>query len=634
MKKIVYLFLTMFLALTLIACNSKTTTKKYNLPEISSVSNFSSYDDLKSYLDQFYEKNQGYYTLKGGLRFFSANLSGNFALESAVDDTTTTTSTNSGYSQTNTQVEGVDESDTVITDGDYIYLVSMGRFVIINADNLQIVYTYTKENLTIEKMYIKDNRVVLLGSQYTYTQIDETDNKTSKDYYYYNYYYEYGVKVVILDIEDKETIEVAKELYFDQSYLTESRMINGQLYLIMNNYFVNFGYIEDRFVPIYHDSTVSDENITLPAENIYYMPNDNYSISYLLIASLNIYDDEAAQVDAYIGSTYQIYMSMNNLYSVVYRSTFDEKSGYYDYNTFVLRFEIIEGKLVYQAMGGIEGSPLNQFSMDEYNGTFRIATTDWSWNNVSQSQSIRNQLFILDATSIDEMDFISVLGGLGKPGERIYAVRFSGEIAYVVTFIQTDPLYKLDLSNPLEPKILGELYENGVSDYLHQMNDDLLIGVGRQADNDGRFQGVKISLYDTSGNNPENIDTYLIEGTYSYTPVTYDHKMFVYYEPEGADYWYVAIPVFEYNVVVGTYEYRYVQNLYVFKVSFAGELELAAKLPVFNQNQYYETYYYDYLLKGLFINDYVYSITYRSIKQYDMTDGFKEINSVQFVPKE
>ncbi len=630
MKKLLFSLLTIILAVTLFACQQQT-TKKVNLPEISSVNNFSSYDDLKQYLDQFYEKNNGYYTLKGGLRFFSSDMMLDSVAESGTYNVTNTTTSSNNYSQTNTQVEGVDESDSVITDGDYIYIVSMGRFVLIDADTLQILYTYTEEDLSIDRMYISGNRVVLLGTQYTYNPIEDSDEKDGTDYYYYRYWYQYGVKVVILDLEDKANIEVAKELYFDQSYLTESRMIDGQLYLIMNNYFVNYGYMEDSFIPLYQDSTISNNDIALPAENIYYMPNDNYSISYLMIASLNIFDEEAAQVDAYIGSSYQIYMSTNNLYSVVYRSEFDEETGYYISNTFVLRFEIVEGKLVYQAMGAVQGSPLNQFSMDEYDGTFRIATTDWSWNN--SSQTIINQLFILDATSIDEMEFISVLGGLGKPGERIYSVRFSGATAYVVTFIQTDPLYKIDLSNPLEPKVVGELHENGVSDYLHQMNDDLLIGVGRQANDNGNFTGVKISLYDTTGDNPENIETYLIGGSYSYTPVTYDHKMFVYYQPEGADYWYVAIPVFEYDVIVGTYEYRYVQNLYVFKITFAGDLELAAKLPVFNQNQYYEDYYYDYLLRGLFINDYVYSISYRMIRKYDILDGFKQVGSLEFVPE-
>lgn len=625
MKKILLSMIILFVTVVLIGCQSKT-TKVNNLPDISSVGSFENYDQLKSYLSQFYEKKDGYYSLKGGLRFFTTDLmlESVGAVDNNVDYTSDTTSANN-FSQTNTQVDGVDESDTVITDGDYIYLVTMGKFVIVKVDTLQIVYTYKADNLYLDTMYFDDNRVVLLGNESHQIEIDEKNDEV-RDFYSY-YWYQSGVKVVILDIEDKENVTVAKELYFDQSYLTQSRMIDGQLFLIMNNYFVNYGYIDDNFVPFYQDSAVSDDTILLPAENIYYIPNDNYSISYLLIASLNIYDDSAAQVDAYIGSTYQIYMSTNNLYSVVYRSTYDEKKGYYEYTSYVLRFALEEGKLVYKAMGAIEGSPLNQFSMDEYNGTFRIATTDWVWNN-EEGSTVNNQLFILDATTLEEMEFISVLGGLGKPGERIYSVRYSGDTAFVVTFVNTDPLYKLDLSNPLEPKIVGELFENGVSDYLHEMTDKLMIGVGRQANNLGQFQGVKISIYNTEGDDPVNIDTYFIEGTYSYTPVSYDHKMFVYYQPHDADYWYVAIPVFEYGLVTN-YEYRYTQNLYVFKITLEGDLSLAAKLPVATESSVYnEYYYYDYLMRGLFINDSVYSISYRTIRQYDILNGFEQVKSL------
>lgn len=623
MKKILLSMIILFVAVVLIGCESKT-TKINNLPDISSVGSFENYDQLKSYLSQFYEKNDGYYSLKGGLRFFTTDV----LLESvgAIADNVDYTSDSNGnnFSQTNTQVDGVDESDTVITDGDYIYLVTMGKFVIINVDTLEILYTYKADNLYIETMYIQDNRVVLIGNESHPIEVDKKDEEV-RDYYFY-YWYQSGVKVLILDIENKENVTVAKELYFDQSYLSQSRMIDGQLYLIMNNYFVNYGYLEDNFVPFYQDSVVSDDNILIPAENIYYIPNDNYSMSYLLIASLNIFDDSQAQVDAYIGSSYQIYMSANNLYSVVYRSTLDEVTGYYDYNTYVLRFEIEEGKLVYKAMGGIEGSPLNQFSMDEYEGTFRIATTDWVWNN--EGSTVNNQLFILDATTEEEMDFISVLGGLGKPGERIYSVRFSGETAFVVTFVNTDPLYKLDLSNPSEPKIVGELFENGVSDYLHEMNDKIMIGVGRQANDLGRFQGVKISIYNTEGDDPVNIDTYFIEGLYSYTPVTYDHKMFIYYEPVDADYWYVAIPVFEYGLI-SQYDYRYTQNLYVFKITFEGDLTLASKLAISTEHSVYDDYYYDdYLLRGLFINDSVYSISSRTVRQYDIYNNFELVKSL------
>lgn len=628
MKKVLLSLLTMVLIAVLFGCGLNTTTNKMNLPDINSVKNFSSYNELKEYLKGFYEEQDGYYRIRGGFRFINSFFMLEDAVSASLTDTKSQTGTpDQGFSQTNTQVDGVDESDTVMTDGEFIYLVVNGRFLIIDAITLEIKYTYQSENLSLYTMYFKDNRVVLLGNQYTPQPVtDETDDKRD---YYYAYWYSYGVKVVILDIENKENVSVAKELYFDQSYLSESRMIDGQLYLIMNNYYVNYGYLEDSFVPVYHDSAASDEAITLPAENIYYMPNDNYSICYLLIASVNINDDSEAQVDAYIGSTYQIYMSLNNLYSVVYRSTIDKETGYYDYVTYVLRFEIEEGKLVYKAMGAIEGSPLNQFSMDEYQGKFRIATTDWI--STENTSTVKNQLFILDATSIDEMTFVSVLGGLGKPGERIYAVRYSGDTAYVVTFINTDPLYKIDLSNPLKPEIVGELYENGVSDYLHEINDKLMLGVGRQADDQGRFQGVKISLYSTEGDNPVNIETYFIEGTYSYTPVTYDHKMFIYYHPAEANYWYVAIPVFEYGLV-SQYNYRYSQNLYVFKVTFEGDLSLEAKLPVYTEPLSYQdsNYYYDYLLRGLFINNYVYSISYRTIKKYDMTSGYEQVNMVYF----
>ena len=629
MKKLLLSLLAIILTAVFAGCQLKTTSNTMNLPDISSVKNFSSYAELREYLKDFYEEKDGYYSLKGGLRFVTMEAALQDGLVGANANYTEDTGSpqQQGYSKTNTQVDGVDESDTVITDGEFIYIIANGKFFIIDVDTLDVLYTYEAENLDVYNMYFKGNRVVLLGNQYTPPPAVEEKNDLT-DYYYY-YWYSYGVKVVVLDIEDKEAVTVAKELYFDQSYLTESRMIDGQLYLIMNNYYVNYGYIEDAYVPVYRDSAASNELITLPAENIYFMPNDNYYISYLLIASVNVMDDSEAQVDAYIGSSYQIYMSLNNLYSIVYRSILNEETGYYDSLTYVLRFEIEEGKLVYKAMGSIEGSPLNQFSMDEYQGKFRIATTDWTWTE--PSSTVNNQLFILDATSIDEMTFVSVLGGLGKPGERIYAVRYSGDTAYVVTFINTDPLYKIDLSNPLKPEIVGELYENGVSDYLHDINENLMLGVGRQADNDGRFQGVKISLYNTEGDDPVNLENYFIEGTYSYTPVTYDHKMFVYYEPNGADYMYVAIPVFEYGLI-SQYNYRYSQNLYVFKVTYEGDLSFEAKLPVYTEPLTYEDeyYYYDYLLRGLFIDNYVYSITYRTIKKYDMSTGYQQTDILYF----
>jgi uncharacterized secreted protein with C-terminal beta-propeller domain len=623
MKKILYTLFSLFLLFGIIACNERLTTT-YELPAVDSVGNFKNYEQLEAYLSQFFTKEDQGYVLKNGRFFFSeASIAG-----AMMEDSATVTSSSNAYSQTNVQVEGVDEADIVITDGRYIYIVAMNRFVLIDAFSLEILYSFHQENLYLNNMYFTGTRVVLMGNEYTY---DET---VTKDFYY-RYRYNYGVKIIVLDISDVTDVEITKEVYFDQSYLADSRMIEGNLYLVMNNYYINYGFSENNFVPTYVDSSVGSSAIRVSPENIYYMPNDNYSLSYLLIASFNVFEDKEVNVDAYLGSTYQLYMSLNNLYTVVYRYTYNVTTEMYENYTYIMRFEIQAGRLVYEAMGTVFGSPLNQFSMDEYDGTFRIATTDYIWTPTMSA--VTNQLYILNAETEDKMEEISVLRGLGKPGERIYAVRFSGTTAYVVTFVNTDPLYKLDLSDPTNPSITGELYEEGVSDYLHQVNDDLMIGVGRSSETVGgftRFTGVKISLYDTSGNTPVTLDTYFAEGEYSYTPVTYDHKMFVYYQPEGADYWLLAIPVFEYGNDGSLNGFYYQQNLYVFKITFAGDLQYLTKIPVNFNSGNYDYYYYDYLLRGLFIGDYVYSISYHQIKMYDISNDFAFVNAVNFAPVE
>jgi uncharacterized secreted protein with C-terminal beta-propeller domain len=224
------------------------------------------------------------------------------------------------------------------------------------------------------------------------------------------------------------------------------------------------------------------------------------------------------------------------------------------------------------------------------------------------------------------MERLSVLPDLGKPGERIYSVRFSGETGYIVTFQQIDPLYVIDISDPTEPVITGELEEDGVSDYLHEITDGLLLGIGRQAEEiDGwtRFTGVKVALYDTTGANPVNLETYLVEGQYSYTNVMWDHKAFVYFTPNQADFTYVAIPVYEYFESF----YGYSQSMYVFKVYHNGNLELLSKLTNLEEdnNGYYS--YYDSIERAVMIENYIYTVSYSSIKMFDMNSNFDEVNS-------
>ncbi|MGD9909236.1 MAG: beta-propeller domain-containing protein [Candidatus Izemoplasmatales bacterium] len=639
LKRFIVLSLFVFFVGILSACQSgtfPTTTKETNL--VSEVGSFTNYAALQSYLETYYTNNYGDYYYRGDL--VNAVTDESIADAPQTTDNSTAdfgTDGSADYSKTNDQVEGVNESDRILTDGRYIYVITNSTFFMIDASNLEIVNQFSTENSWYIGMYLTDDSVILLSSEYNYDQNEySVDDKMGGVYYYYRY--SYGIRVNVYSLEDPENLTVTKSLYFDSSNLVSSRVINNTLYLVMDNYQIYYGYDTNHFIPEYTDSAIGDEVVTVPANQIYYMPNDTTSMGYLILASVNLGDDSPADVSAYLGSSYQIYMSLDNLYTTVYRYDYIEETSSYTQTTYILRFQIDEGRLVYQACGEIYGVPLDQFSMDEYDGVFRIATTTYSW--ASTGSRTTNQLFLLDATSTGEMNLISVLGGLGKENERIYAVRYNGGVAYVVTFVNTDPLYKLDLSDPANPAVIGELYEEGVSDYLHLVNDNLMIGIGRQAEVDEygwtRFTGVKVSLYDTSGDTPVILSSYFIESDYSYTPVTYDHKAFVYYEPTGENYMYFVIPVEEYTIVYNEtnpdwyYGYAYSGNAYVFKAYYDGTLEFVSKLTHYipdSENPWYS--YYDSIDRTVIISHYIYTVSYSKIQMYDMNNGFELMNQTE-----
>ncbi|MDC7243599.1 MAG: beta-propeller domain-containing protein, partial [Sphaerochaetaceae bacterium] len=179
--------------------------------------------------------------------------------------------------------------------------------------------------------------------------------------------------------------------------------------------------------------------------------------------------------------------------------------------------------------------------------------------------------------------------------------------------------------------VVGELEEEGVSDYLHVITDDLLLGVGRQAETTAEwtsFTGVKVALYDTSGDDPVNLETYLVEGEYSYTNVIYDHKAFLSFTPTDADFTYVGIPVYEY------YEdyYGFSQSLYLFKVYHSGDLELVTKLTHMETEDSGGYQYFDSIERAVIIENYVYTVSYSSIQMFDMNSEFSLLAETELNP--
>jgi hypothetical protein len=196
-----------------------------------------------------------------------------------------------------------------------------------------------------------------------------------------------------------------------------------------------------------------------------------------------------------------------------------------DYATSIHQFSIAgTTKAAYVASGSVPGHVLNQFSMSEHNGVLRVATTKGvPWGATATSVSLLTTL----KRSGDSLRQLGQIGDLGK-GERIYAVRYAGDVAYLVTFRQTDPFYTVDLADPAAPKVLGELKITGYSGYLHPIDGDLVIGVGQEASAQGRVQGTKVSLFDVADlANPKELAKWTVPGGSS--GAEFDHKAFLYW---------------------------------------------------------------------------------------------------------
>src|SRR5690606_17710318 len=266
----------------------------------------------------------------------------------------------------------------------------------------------------------------------------------------------------------------------------------------------------------------------LAYDHIFYFDDvPGYNMTTIITINLDTLTFDA---QAMLGVTGYLYMNKNSIYFVgnytIYPFLGIEKSG-----THLVKFKVNRetGKVSYAASMVLEGSILNQFFLDEYDGMIRVATSrEWNVSDV-------NRLYILkESLTTDQFEVVGVLDeGIGKTGERITSVRFFENFAYIVTFRNTDPLYTIDLTDPANPEIINEIEEPGYSTYLHRFGEHHLVGIGY----DANF-GVKISVYDAQ-NRHTPIKTYFFnepveENTfYAYARALSDHKAILVSEELG-----------------------------------------------------------------------------------------------------
>jgi uncharacterized secreted protein with C-terminal beta-propeller domain len=488
------------------------------------------------------------------------------------------------YSNTNVQVEGVDESDIVKTDGRYIYVLNEKGVTVLAADGAEThVVSYIPEEempfhdddcgRIFSGMYLAGDRLIVIAQEfdrsplyyrYYFESIEDTYPETTEDAdgakpestdecYYCFSRFSGNTMVYVFDIEDAEKPVRISSLCMEGSF-NDSRLTDGRLYVITSYYPDTEVYPNDpaTFVPGCYNN--DGERKLTSVGNISRIGEGG---SYTYIAALDVSDPSAfSDTLALLGSTDTIYCSGTSIYLTM--SNYEEKKEivrfftdddcectidangdhegtlitWYE-KTGICRVSLAGGKPVLAAQGLVDGTCLNQFSLDEYDGHLRIAVTKSVSHWVEQALEDGGEIsyFVDDEDEVNAVyvlnsDLVTVgrLEGLAK-GELIKSVRFMGDIGYVVTFRQTDPLFSIDLSVPASPKVMGKLKIPGFSEYLHGWGDGLLFGFGQMADTEtGGTQGIKLSMFDVS--DPTNVKerTSLHIKDIDYSSAEYDHK--------------------------------------------------------------------------------------------------------------
>ena len=570
---------------------------------------------------------------------------------------TSSDKTRGDYGETNVQVEFVDEGDIVKNDGRYLYQLVQNTKSSYGSTEIQIVDT--KDGLkelaridgfeNINEFYIYEDTAVIIETLWANVKIDGgtsnsskeeksdeisiedsfietssnaieevediamTDVAVSKSRVNIAYESTQFSKIYMYDISDREKPKEIHTFTLKGGYKT-SRISDGYLYFFTGYSTSRPENKEDleKYIPVVDGKVLEGDCL--------YLPQYSDATSYLVMTSIDMsnptkFTDKMAAVTW--GNYY--YVSGEHIY-ILDNQWAEQKEGIQCDKTRIMKFSYKKGEIEPVCEGVVDGTMLDQFAMDEYKGYFRLITTVspyelekvvddvtdedvgyYNWKNMPQTNSV----YVLD----ESLKIAGSIKNLAEE-ERVYSARFMGDTGYFVTFRQVDPLFSVDFSNPKEPKILGELKISGFSEYLHFYGENLLLGIGYEADEEtGGTEGIKLSMFDVS--NPTNVKEVnkLVLEEYDNSDALYNHhavlvsvnKNLIGFMATGYDKEYVR----EYN----TYSYKEEKG---FKERFKIDCT-----PEKNNYNHYE-------VRGTYIGDVFYLLTQDgSIKAYNLENGKK-----------
>ena len=521
------------------------------------------------------------------------------------------------------------------------------------------------------------------------------------DYYYdWNEYRVHSLsKLTIFNLTDRSDPQVERELYMEGRYET-AREVDGTVRMVSHGYLdipglVYWPELPDEYWDIYwedEDGFWNDKALQTRAEQLW-MTAINVTIAQneAIIDATNldelvprVYEmaDESVTVHSFTDTTncqdfvvaedgtahgvtsiMTLDLAQSNLsfqadhvmsnWATIYASAdmlviaemandwwwfWDDETARYEEATNLHAFDISQpGETSYIGSGRVNGTILDQFSLSEYNGFLRVATTTGNWGRwwlpAEEQTGPENHVFVLEQLthgvgSTNQSTELNVVGHVGgiAPGERIWSSRFVGDRGYLVTFRNIDPLWTLDLSDPTNPQVIGELEVPGVSTYIHPLDENHLLTIGIGGDENGLDWGsTQLSLFDvTDFANPVRASELELspvskeaknEWSWAHSEATYEHKAFQYWNSK------LAIPLSTYrntwNEDRQTYHYEYVSKLVLVDVSTTAGLTIYDGSSI-DHSMFYngnDEWYWDRpdIRRTVFIDDYVYAISQQGV---------------------
>lgn len=482
-----------------------------------------------------------------------------FGADMVFEEAATDAAAGPDFSSTNVQVAGVDEPDIVKTDGERIVVLASGDLIVVDVtgEEPEEIGRIRIGDFSVQNMFLSGNSVLLFGSVWNPGPIP----LAQEDSQFAPAPSTPTVRIVEVDISSDP--EKVRSMEIDGAFIS-GRMVDDSARLVLTSGPVGFEWSypkgsglraereateanreivrnskAENWIPYYvvtdEEGDVTDEGLLFACDRASH-PSDFSGIDMLSVVSIDLGDGlDVVDATGVLATGDTVYSSPDHMYVATQNwqtwewlnsdETTDAPEGP---TTDIHLFDISDPtRTEYVASGSVGGYLVDQFAMDEYEGVLRVAstTTPARWWGSADSES---RVSILEKVG-GELIQIGMVDGLGKT-EQVYSVRFLGDAGYVVTFRQTDPLYTIDLSDPRDPEVMGELKIPGYSAYLHPIGDDLILGVGQDATEEGRVLGTQASVFDVSDlSDPKRLDSFtLSKGTNS--EVEYDHHAFLYWE--------------------------------------------------------------------------------------------------------